>query len=160
MGLEDIFSWFALGLVPPSTADKKEMRWRIAVSGFSGGITAVVVCAMVIFFGRFNFVQLDVAHASDLTIQAQAVQQVSRSVDELKADNRVFRRGQVEAQINMAALKVCKLIQALKTPKASPLLGDALATQQRILSGLKQQYSTLGGAYNDEACEIILLAGN
>jgi hypothetical protein len=160
MSLEDFFTWLALGLFPPRSTDPKEMRWRIAVSTFSGIAVATITLVAVIFFGRFGFVQLDVAHASDVVLQAKSIAQIDSAVNQLKSDNVDFRKGQLETQISRTALKVCKLIQALKDTKASPLLGDALATQQHILNDQKQQYMALGGTYQDESCDIILLAGN
>ena len=160
MSLQDFFCWVCFGLVPPFVADKKEMRWRIVVSVFSGACTATVVIVAIIFFSRTNFVQIDVAHASDVSAQSQALQSMTASMTELKRDNQIFRRSQVGTQIDATVHKVCKLIQALKLPNASPLLGDALATQQQILEGQKDQYEKLGGVYQDEPCDIVLLSGN
>ena len=160
MSLQDFFCWVCFGLGPPFVADKKEMRWRIVVSVFSGACTATVVIVAIIFFSRTNFVQIDVAHASDVSAQSQALQSMTASMTELKRDNQIFRRSQVGTQIDATVHKVCKLIQALKLPNASPLLGDALATQQQILEGQKDQYEKLGGVYQDEPCDIVLLSGN
>lgn len=160
MDFQDLVGWVALGLVPPRTDDPKEMRWRIVVSAFTGGIFAVVVIVGVIFFGRFNFVQLDVAHASDLMGQQRALEEVNNSVNQLKVDSTDFRKGQIETQLGRSELKVCKLIQALKLAGSSPLLGDALTTQQYVFNQLKGEYAKLGGIYREEPCDVVLLSGN